>query len=191
MSDGTTKERILNAAETLMLTRSFHSVGLNEILASVKVPKGSFYHHFKSKEQFGVEMLKHYMANAIAYKTQMLLSDSPEPNPLQRLLTFLENSVAKCQESKGKCPCLIVKLTSEVADSSEPMRKVLAEGNRQWTGLLEKLLREGIAKKKISRLVNPPVMAAVIQDLWTGATQRAATQHRPVAHDGKTKQLSG
>ncbi|MCK9590117.1 MAG: TetR/AcrR family transcriptional regulator [Terrimicrobiaceae bacterium] len=176
MTDFTTKERILDAAETLMLDKSFHSVGLNEILAAVKVPKGSFYHYFESKEQFGVEMLKHYVANATAYKTQMLLSDSTEANPLQRLLTFLENSVAKCQESQGKCPCLIVKLTSEVADFSEPMREVLAEGNRQWTGILEKLLREGIAKKKISSRINPPVMAAVIQDLWTGATQRAATQ---------------
>ena len=39
-----------------MLERSFHSVGLNQILASVKVPKGSFYHYFESKEQFGVEI---------------------------------------------------------------------------------------------------------------------------------------
>jgi TetR/AcrR family transcriptional repressor of nem operon len=172
----TTKERILDAAEVLMLEKSFHSVGLNEILAAVKVPKGSFYHYFKSKEQFGVEMLKHYTANAIAYKTQMLLSASPEADPLQRLLTFLESNIAKCQESDGKCPCLVVKLTSEVADFSEPMREVLAEGNRKWTGVLEKLLREGIAKKKISSRVDPPIMAAVIQDLLTGAMQRAATQ---------------
>ena len=67
MSDRTTKERILDAAEGLMLEKSFHSVGLTEILEAVKVPKGSFYHHFKSKEQFGVEMLKRYVANASAY----------------------------------------------------------------------------------------------------------------------------
>ena len=67
MSDRTTKERILDAAEELMLEKSFHSVGLTEILEAVKVPKGSFYHHFKSKEQFGVEMLKHYVADATAY----------------------------------------------------------------------------------------------------------------------------
>ncbi|MCW0220810.1 MAG: TetR/AcrR family transcriptional regulator, partial [Prosthecobacter sp.] len=72
MSDRTTKERILDAAEGLMLEKSFHSVGLNEILAAVKVPKGSFYHHFESKEQFGVEMLKHYVTNSVAYKTRLL-----------------------------------------------------------------------------------------------------------------------
>ena len=45
----TTKERILDAAEDLMLEKSFHSVGLNEILTTVNVPKGSFYHHFASR----------------------------------------------------------------------------------------------------------------------------------------------
>ena len=66
MSDRPTKERILDAAEQIMLEKSFHSVGLNEILKAVGVPKGSFYHHFESKEQFGVEMLKHYVADAVA-----------------------------------------------------------------------------------------------------------------------------
>ena len=56
-----TKQRILEAAEDIMLTKSFHSVGLAEILAAVKVPKGSFYHHFSSKEQFGVELISHYV----------------------------------------------------------------------------------------------------------------------------------
>jgi AcrR family transcriptional regulator len=54
----TTKERILDAAEDLMLAKSFHSVGLNEILSAVKVPKGLFYHYFTSKEQFGVELIR-------------------------------------------------------------------------------------------------------------------------------------
>lgn len=48
----TTKERILDAAEALMLTKSFHSVALNEILSAVNVPKGRrlspirFFSHF-------------------------------------------------------------------------------------------------------------------------------------------------
>ncbi|MDD5200406.1 MAG: TetR/AcrR family transcriptional regulator [Terrimicrobiaceae bacterium] len=176
MKEGTTRERILDAAEAIMLQESFHSVGLNRILAAVKVPKGSFYHYFESKEQFGVEMLKHYVANATAYKTRILLSTSPEEDPLQRLLTFFETGVAKCQELQGRCPCLLVKLTSEVADFSEPMRKVLADANRNVIGIFERLLREGIAKKGISDRVDPAIMAAVIQDLWSGALQRAATQ---------------
>ena len=58
-----------------MLERSFHSVGLNQILSAVKVPKGSFYHYFKSKEEFGVEMLTHYASTSNAYRRKMLLEN--------------------------------------------------------------------------------------------------------------------
>ena len=59
-----------------MLTKSFHSVGLNEILTSVKVPKGSFYHYFKSKEQFGVELLAHYVREHSAKLRRFLLESA-------------------------------------------------------------------------------------------------------------------
>ncbi|OYW73705.1 MAG: hypothetical protein B7Z37_20570 [Verrucomicrobia bacterium 12-59-8] len=157
-----------------MLEKSFHSVGLTEILEAVKVPKGSFYHHFKSKEQFGVELLKHYVADATAYKKQMLLSATPEPDPLRRLLSFFEGVICRVLETKGKCPCLVLKLAAEVADMSEPMREVLAAGNREWIAILEQVLQEGVEKKKIAQSVRPAEMAVIIHDLWNGAMQRSA-----------------
>src|SRR5580698_11070677 len=89
----TTKERILDAAEEIMLQKSFHSVGLNEILASVKVPKGSFYHYFQSKEQFGVELLRHYVKEASVYKRKMLLSADVEADPLKRLSAYFDCNI--------------------------------------------------------------------------------------------------
>ena len=176
MSDRTTKTRILEAAEELMLEKSFHSVGLNEILKAVKVPKGSFYHYFESKEQFGVELLKHYVAGASEYKRRVLLASTTEPNALQRLLTYLETNVAKTCESGGKCPCLVVKLASEVADMSEPMRQVLAAGQCEGAGLMEELRREGVRNGHIDPSVDPRRMGSTIWDLWSGAMQRAAIQ---------------
>jgi TetR/AcrR family transcriptional repressor of nem operon len=176
VSDRTTKERILDAAKSLMLEKSFHSVGLSEILSTVKVPKGSFYHYFESKEQFGVELLKHYVAAASAYKRQMLLSPEVEPNPLLRLLTCLEANVAQMQENNGKCPCLAAKLSSEVADLSEPMREVLAEAQHEWSKITELLLREGIKKKQVNASIDPKRTAVVFNDLWTGAMMSSAIQ---------------
>lgn len=175
MSDRTTKERILDAAEGLMLEKSFHSVGLNEILKAVKVPKGSFYHHFESKEQFGVELLKHYVTESTAYKSKLLLLPNPEPDPLLRLTTYLESNIARSLECQGKCPCLVVKLASEVADFSESMREVLAGGTRSWTAIFEKVLQEGLEKGKIASHIQPTTIAPVILDLWNGAMQRAST----------------
>src|SRR5688572_33477641 len=109
----TTKERILDAAEALMVAKSFHSVGLNEILSAVKVPKGSFYHYFQSKEQFGVELLRHYVAEASAWKRRLLLSTEQEPNPLERLLTYLETNISRMFEKECQGSCLVAKLATE------------------------------------------------------------------------------
>ena len=45
-----TRELILNAAETLFLTKGYEAVSIDEICESVGMTKGAFYYHFKTKE---------------------------------------------------------------------------------------------------------------------------------------------
>ena len=174
MTDHTTKERIIEGAESLMLEKGFHSVGLNEILKAVKVPKGSFYHHFESKEQFGVELIKHYSASENTQKRRLLLSPEPEADPRARLLTYFESGVACFVEGGGKCPCLILKLASEVANFSEPMREAMEEAQcGEWANITELVLREGLEKKAIAPLDDPAKNAQLINILWIGALLEA------------------
>lgn len=175
----TTKERILDAAEELMLSKSFHSVGLNEILSAVKVPKGSFYHYFSSKEQFGVELLKHYVGDATGYKRKMLLNEELEPNPLDRLLTFMNGSVAHLVEKDCKQCCLVLKLGVEVSCMSDDMRQVLAEGMQEWRVVYEKLVREGQTKGVMRADLDPAETAALLHDYWMGALQRVLIERSP------------
>jgi TetR/AcrR family transcriptional repressor of nem operon len=175
-STATTKERILDAAEELMLTKSFHSVGLNEILSAVKVPKGSFYHYFESKEQFGVELIRHHVTEATASKRRVLLNQDIEPNPLERLLSYLNGCVAKLMESECRCGCLVLKLATEVSAMSDDMRAVLADGMKDWRAIFEKVIREGQAKKGMRTDLDPVATAAMINDYWTGALQRMVVE---------------
>lgn len=168
-----TKERIIEAAEEIMWKRSFHSVGLNEILKTVGVPKGSFYHWFESKEHFGVELLKHYIGAATDEKNHALFSNLVEKNPMPRLLSFLEVSIQKFEENGQRCPCLVLKLASEVTDLSESMREVLAEGMATWLGLLAGVFDEAKMLGQISNKVNSHHEAQMFRDLWAGAIQRA------------------
>jgi TetR/AcrR family transcriptional repressor of nem operon len=172
----TTKERILDAAEEIMLRKSFHSVGLNEILSAVKVPKGSFYHYFESKEHFGVELLKHYVADASAYKRRALLTTELAEDPYERLMAYLDMNIAKLFEKSCKCSCLVLKLASEVTSFSDDMRAVLADGMREWRGFLEKLVREGQEKGSIRKDLDATATATMLQDLWMGASQRSQVE---------------
>jgi TetR/AcrR family transcriptional repressor of nem operon len=172
VSTPTTKERILDAAEEIMLQKSFHSVGLNEILSAVKVPKGSFYHYFQSKEQFGVELLKHYVADASAFKRKALLTSELSEDPFERLMAYFDLNIANLLGNGCQCSCLVAKLATEVASFSDDMRAVLADGVREWRGFLEKIVREGQEKGVMRRELDAVATATMIQDLWMGATQR-------------------
>ncbi|MGI9536107.1 MAG: TetR/AcrR family transcriptional regulator [Desulfocapsaceae bacterium] len=169
----TTKDRILEAAEELMLEKSFHSVGLKQILDAVKVPKGSFYHYFDSKEQFGAEMLMHYMGEASDHKRRMLISGDENLDPLKRLFLYLDGSVDFVQSVAGRFPCLALKLASEVSDLSEAMRQELAKGFEDWIDIYREVLDEAIDQKMLPATFDSVSEAQLIQDLWSGATHRA------------------
>ncbi|MFD2256078.1 TetR/AcrR family transcriptional regulator [Luteolibacter algae] len=173
MSIPHTKERILDAAEEIMWRRSFNSVGLNEILKAVDVPKGSFYHYFKSKEDFGVELLRHYFKKSTDERLNALLSKEIEPDPVARLLGLYKSGVAKFDEYGGKCPCLVLKLAAEVVDQSEPMREVLVEGLSVWFSIHIHVLDEAKEMGLIKPETNTTIEAEFIRDLWAGAVQRA------------------
>ena len=53
-----TRARLLEIGAQAIAEKSFNSCGLAEILARAGVPKGSFYHYFSSKEDFGVALVE-------------------------------------------------------------------------------------------------------------------------------------
>ena len=53
-----TRQLLLDTGHRLIAARGFAGVGLAEILAGAQVPKGSFYHYFGSKEQYGQTLLQ-------------------------------------------------------------------------------------------------------------------------------------
>ena len=69
-----TREHLLATGETLSLRTGFTGMGLSELLATAGVPKGSFYHYFRSKEAFGEAMLQRYFAHYDA-EMQALFAD--------------------------------------------------------------------------------------------------------------------
>ena len=59
-------------------------------LTAAAVPKGSFYHYFKSKELFGEALLADYFEHYLAQIESVLqTSDTPAAQRLLRLLEWL------------------------------------------------------------------------------------------------------
>jgi len=162
------RDTILAVGQRIMSGKGFSAVGLNEILTAAKVPKGSFYHYFASKDAFGEALLSTYFD---AYLAEM---DGTFARPgltmAQRLVAYFDlwranQSFLDCQ---GKC--LAVKLAAEVADLSESMRAVLDDGTSAIVARLAAAVEGGVAEGSLVIDDSPAHVAQSLYQLWLGAS---------------------
>jgi TetR/AcrR family transcriptional repressor of nem operon len=162
------RTKILATGQRLMAGKGYSAIGLNEILTSAGVPKGSFYHYFGSKEAFGEAMLEAYFADYLAEIDRTLAA--PGLTMARRLLDYfaLWQASQSFDDCQGKC--LAVKLGAEVADLSEAMRAVLRRGT---DGIVERLAAAiAAAVHDGSLAVDGDVEATArsLYQLWLGAS---------------------
>ena len=88
---------ILNTSSDLILHKGFTGVGLQEILQSCEIPKGSFYHYFQSKEAFGCELVQHYVDNYQVRLNDVWRSDkSPYKKLIEYFNLWIEDPETQC-----------------------------------------------------------------------------------------------
>jgi len=162
------RDNILAVGQRIMSGKGFSAVGLNEILTEAKVPKGSFYHYFDSKDAFGEALLSSYFDDYLADMDAAL--GQPGLSMAQRLLNYFDlwranQSFLDCQ---GKC--LAVKLAAEVADLSEAMRAVLNGGTSAIIARLAAAIDSGVAEGSLAVDDDPQQAAQSLYQLWLGAS---------------------
>lgn len=162
-----TRQHILNVGYQLVVTKGFTSVGLSQLLSAAEVPKGSFYHYFKSKEQFGEALIHSYFHHYLQRVAQVLKSEQgtgfEQLNEYFKLWIKVENGI--CNANK----CLVVKLSAEVSDLSEPMREALKQGADSVVALIANTIERGIKDGSIANC-DSHITAQTLYNLWLGAS---------------------
>ena len=166
-----TRRSILDAAQQIMSGKGFSAVGLNEILSSASVPKGSFYHYFESKDALGEAMLTDYFDS---YLTDMdrTLSMQGE-SAAQRLMNYWRQWAQTQQSFDCQGKCLAVKLGAEVADLSESMRQALKTGTAEIIGRIAVAIEAGAADGSLEVEGRADEVAQNLYQLWLGASVMA------------------
>jgi TetR/AcrR family transcriptional repressor of nem operon len=162
-----TRERILSVGERLILARGFSAVGLSEILGKAEVPKGSFYHYFKSKEGFGVALLERYFQDYDARLSGLFATEPSDGRAV--VLAYFKNWLDTQSASGSHHSCLAVKLAAEVCDLSELMRQELAGGMNRIVAHLAAAIRSAQADGSL-RQVDAEQLAEALYAMWVGAS---------------------
>ncbi len=164
------KECLLEVGQELFLNSSFTNVGLNDILKKSAIPKGSFYHYFDSKEDFGLQVVEHYHRENSEYLATLLADDSL--SPYEQLKAFFEHDITHFEEI-GFCQgCLMANLSQELADVNENLRSKISELSRQ----LGEQVSSCIARMENNELnlghLEPGEAAQLLMNSWVGAIMK-------------------
>jgi TetR/AcrR family transcriptional repressor of nem operon len=163
-----TKQHILNTGYQLFSAKGFTRVGLAEILKTADVPKGSFYHYFKSKELFGEAIIEDYFEHYLK-RLATLFAVNKNQTAFEQLISYwqlwLSDSNNNCDQNR----CLVVKLSAEVADLSDAMRLALRNGSQQVINHIEACIKSGFKDGSICKQ-NASDTAKTLYSMWLGAS---------------------
>lgn len=158
-SPAETRGRILTAAIDCFQRYGFRKATVDDVARTAQVGKGTVYLHFADKDGLliaAVELLSAELAQA-AVKGQ-----DPSRPMIDNLLLMLQNMIGFLRAN----PRLVSVTRDPAAFGAAPLMAVLAEQQRQGLGILEQVLRGGIARGDIA-----PVNVGVTVSVLVGAYQ--------------------
>lgn len=180
-AEACTKSKIINAGMEAMVNKSYNSVGLNEILKSVGVPKGSFYHYFKSKEELGVAVIEQLAENQRKYSGDFF--KNKKLTPTERLRSFFQWQIDMAKECDYQRKCLVSKLTLEMGCMSNPMRNALKYCMDQLILDTSRCIQEGQDSGEFTSAKNAEELSEFICSAWEGAMVRMQADKSTKAAD--------
>lgn len=166
-----TREILCRAGVAALTEKGFSATGIDEILKSVGVPKGSFYHFFESKEAYGSELIALYARYFVRKLDRFLLDESL--TPLKRIEAFCEEAERGMQRFEFRRGCLVGNLGQEMGALPESFRAQLTDVLLDWEARFERCLDSAKAAGEISTKADSARLAAFFWIGWEGAVLRA------------------
>jgi TetR/AcrR family transcriptional regulator, transcriptional repressor for nem operon len=132
-----TRDKILNAAQSLIQTRSFEGFSFQDIADQVGIRKASLYHHFPSKDDVALAVLE----RAIDWvRAQMAKTEGQEPS--KRLDAYFDTF--RIIHGKGERMCPGGSFGAVFGAVSPRVQAALHRFARVHLDLLEGIVREGM-----------------------------------------------
>lgn len=165
-----TKQRLIDAGLRMLLERGYNSLGVQALLEETTIPKGSFYHHFRDKEDFALQVIDAYMVGVHAGLDACLL-DRALP-PLARIRRFFEMTQESYRQ-EGYLGCLMGGLGQELSGVSEVFRRKIDWCLSSISERMADCLTEARERGDVPATCNVQEVADLLVDCWEGAALRS------------------
>ena len=113
-----------------MHRQGFNGTAVQDITDAARLPKGSFYNYFESKEALALEVIDRY-AKQDAERASVLSDESI--SPVDRLRRYFASLAANLAEQNYERGCLMGNFSTELADQSRLIRDRLSSNFAAWS----------------------------------------------------------
>jgi len=160
-----TREKILDAAQELILERGYVGMTVEHVLDRVGITKGAFFHHFKTKDDLAKALLRRFAdKDARIYSETRERAEKLSDDPLQQMLIFIRLFEEMFESLREPYPgCLFASYIYELQQFDDETRGLIEESFRKWRELLKEKF-EAIARKYPPRA---KIDAASLADAFT------------------------
>lgn len=105
--DGTVnRERILDAAEHLVIENGFAATSLDQVIQAAGTSKGAFFHHFDSKVDLARSLTERYVAADVGQLRAALQATASIEDPAERVIAFIryfEDGAEDLMSAQSNC----------------------------------------------------------------------------------------
>ncbi len=176
-SGAETRAKLLNAAMAVIRAKGYAATSVDDICQAAGVTKGSFFHHFKSKEDLAVAAAEHFSAMADGLFAQATYQNASDPR--ERLLGYVDFRRELLRGELPQVTCLLGMMVQETYASHPLIReacdKHISAHAQQVTADIEKAK----ARYAPSADWSPESLGAFTQAVMQGAFILAKAKNNP------------
>jgi len=165
-----TRDRILDAARSLVMARGFAGTSIDDILNEAALTKGAFFHHFKGKGDLARALVERHARKDLAmFEDFAARAEAESDDPLEQIVIFLEAFEAYIGNSKDPSPgCMYAVYTYESMQFEPAIRDLVADILRQWTSIYVRKFQEVLDRYKPALPVTARQLAEMIVSVIEG-----------------------
>lgn len=167
------KERLLDAAQELMLSKGFAATTVDEICEAAELTKGCFFHYFESKDELGRVLLERFCCGAEEMH-KGLCGDAEDP--LEQVYNYIDGFVKLSKDPVMGRGCLLGTFAQELSDANPQIRNACAKGFESWARQFGGMVARAKSKYAPHASFKPEELAEHLIAILEGSLILAKTQ---------------
>ena len=166
-----TRKRILDAAQALVLGHGFAGVSVDQLIKSLGLTKGAFFHHFRSKNDLARALIRRYADEGLTlFRDNLARARKLSDDPLHQLLILVGLYEELFENLTEPYPgCLLASYVYELRQFDEETRAIINEEFIESRREVMKLIRAIMNKYPPRRPVDPMALADAFMSTFEGA----------------------